>query len=96
MLIDDLHKKKKIIEKLALKHGAKKIWVFGSVARREEGPNSDIDFLVDFPPGYDLFKQRIPLARKLSDLTGRVVDLVPKHELNQHLKKSVIKESVSL
>ena len=33
-------------------YGARYIRVFGSVARGEERPDSDIDFLVDLPPGY--------------------------------------------
>ena len=38
------------------------IRVFGSAARGEDRPDSDIDFLVEFPTGYDLFAQRLPLA----------------------------------
>jgi predicted nucleotidyltransferase len=42
--------------------------MFGSVARQEENVGSDIDFLVDFPRGYDLFTQRLPLTEKLVEL----------------------------
>lgn len=93
MLLDDLHEKKQLIEEMATFYGARRIRVFGSVARREEQPGSDIDFLVDFPPGYDLFAQRLPLAKKLSELTGRKVDLIPEHEVNKHLYHSIIEES---
>ncbi len=65
MLLDDLQKKKKIIEQIAISYGAKRIRVFGSVARREEKPDSDIDFLVDFPLGYDLFTQRLASYKKI-------------------------------
>jgi predicted nucleotidyltransferase len=41
--------------------------VFGSVARGEQRPDSDIDFLVDFPRGNDLFAQRLPLAERLME-----------------------------
>jgi predicted nucleotidyltransferase len=96
MLLDDLHEKKKIIEELAAHYGARRIRVFGSVARREERPDSDIDFLVDFPQGYDLFAQRIPLIKELSDLTGRPVEVIPEHELNQHLSRFILEESMYL
>lgn len=93
MLLDDLHSKKQVIEDIAASYGAKRIRVFGSVARGEERPDSDIDFLVDFPVGYDLFTQRIPLTEKLSALTGRPVDVIPEHELNRHISAFVIEES---
>ena len=93
MLIDQLHKRKQEIEELAYSYGAKSIRVFGSVIRREETQDSDIDFLVDFPPGYDLFSQRLPLAQKLSELTGRKVDVIPEHELNSHIRPYVMDEA---
>ena len=81
MLLDELQQKKTLIEDLASKFGARRIRVFGSVARREERPDSDIDFLVDFPHGYDLFTQRLPLMQDLADMLHRKVELVPEHEL---------------
>lgn len=96
MLLDDLHAKKKQIGILAAQYGARRIRVFGSVARREEREDSDIDFLVDFPQGYDLFSQRLPLCEKLMELTGRNVDLIPEHELNRHLRDAVLKEAKNI
>ncbi len=96
MLLDELHQKKQIIEQVATSYGARRIRVFGSVARREERPDSDIDFLVDFPSGYDLFTQRLPLTRKLSEITGRVADVIPEHELNRHIHDFIIEESIFL
>lgn len=96
MLIDELHKQKATINAMAHQYGARRIRVFGSVARGQELPDSDVDFLVDFPPGYDLFSQRLPLAEKLSELTQRKVDLMPEHELNQHIRQQVLAEAVDL
>ncbi len=96
MLLDVLHAKKKEIALLATQYGARRIRVFGSVARGEERINSDIDFLVDFPQGYDLFTQRLPLSEKLMELTGRKVDLVPEHELNRHLREAILKEAKNI
>ena len=96
MLIDDLHLFKPAIQAAALAFGARRIRVFGSVARSEEGAGSDIDFLVDFPLGYDMFTQRLPLMEKLAELTGRKVDVIPEHELNQHIRDRVMLEAREL
>lgn len=96
MLLQELHTKQKEILSLASEYGARRIRVFGSVARGEERPDSDIDFLVDFPQGYDLFTQRLPLSEQLMKLTGRKVDLVPEHELNRHLRDAILKEAKNL
>ena len=96
MLLQELHTKQKEILSLANKYGARRIRVFGSVARGEERSDSDIDFLVDFPQGYDLFTQRLPLSEQLIKLTGRKVDLVPEHELNRHLRYAILKEAKNL
>ena len=96
MLLDDLRAKKNAITALGLKYGAKRIRVFGSVARYEERPDSDIDILVEFPRGYDLFNQRLPLTEQLASLLKRRVDLIPEHELNRHLRESILSEAVEL
>ena len=96
MLLDELHNMKVQIEALAQQFGARRIRVFGSVARGEETPDSDVDILVDFPRGYDLFRQRIPLTERLKDLLGRDVDLIPEHELNPYLSESILEEAVEL
>jgi predicted nucleotidyltransferase len=90
MLIDQLHDNKDIIISIAKKYGAENVQVFGSVARKEETENSDIDILISIPRGYDMFKQRIPLQEELMQLFGRKVDLLVRHELNQHLKKEIL------
>jgi len=96
MLLDDLRQKKDLINALVSQFGARRIRVFGSVARREERPDSDVDFLVDFPRGYDLFTQRLPLTERLAGLLHRKVELVPEHELNRYIRERVIKEAVEL
>lgn len=96
MLLDELQNRKSAIAALASQYGAKHLRVFGSVARGEEQDDSDVDFLVELPPGYDMFAQRIPLTRDLSELLGRRVDLVPEHELNRHIRDQVVREAVEL
>ena len=95
-LLTELINKKKQIEALRLKYGARRIRVFGSVARGEESKDSDIDFLIDFPRGYDLFTQRLPLTDSLQELLGRPVDLIPEHEVNRHMKDHVLQEAIDI
>ena len=63
MLLDELKQKKDLIETMAAKFGASRLRVFGSVARGDERPDSDVDLLVELPQGYDLFTQRLPLTQ---------------------------------
>ena len=60
---------------LVHEHRARSIAVFGSVARGATGPNSDIDFLVEFEPGSSLF-DLIHLEDALQALLGTSVDVV--------------------
>jgi uncharacterized protein len=96
MLLDDLRQMKPSIDSIALRCGAKRLRVFGSVARRTERPDSDVDFLVELPQGYDLFSQRLALSQGLSDLLHRKVDLVPEHELNRHIRGQVLAEAIEI
>lgn len=95
-LLTTLQAQREAIFDAAKQFGARRIRVFGSVARGEETSGSDIDFLVDLPPGYDLFAQRLPLAERLSEITGRRVHLIPEHELNRHLRRYVLAEALDL
>lgn len=96
MLLEKLRAQRETILALSDQYGARHIRVFGSVARGEERPDSDVDFLVDFPRGYDLFAQRLPLTERLANLLGRRVELVPEHELNRHIRDRVLKDAVEL
>ncbi len=96
MLLEQLRQLKPSLNELAAQFGASRLRVFGSVARGEETPDSDIDFLVELPLGYDVLMQRIPLAQGLGDLLHRQVDLVPEHELNPHVRAQVLAEAVDL
>lgn len=69
--------------------------LFGSVARGDERPNSDIDLLVDVPVGTSLLR----LARcqaELEALLGAPVDLVPAADLKRGLVDEVPAEAVAL
>ena len=96
MLLRELQEIRSTLNKTAHQFGASRLRVFGSVARGEETADSDVDFLVELPRGYDLFFQRMPLTQKLSELLNRRVELIPEHELNPHMRKKILDEAVSL
>ncbi|MBD2119292.1 MAG: nucleotidyltransferase family protein [Microcystis sp.] len=88
--------KREDILKIATKHGAFNVRVFGSVARGEETENSDIDFLID----YDLAKTSpwFPggLLVDLEDLLGCKVDVVTEESLHHLIKQRILKEAIKL
>jgi predicted nucleotidyltransferase len=96
MLLDQLRQMNNRLNSIAAQFGATRLRVFGSVARGEETLDSDVDFLVELPRGYDLFAQRMALAQGLGDVLHRKVDLVPEHELNPHVRAQILAEAVSL
>ena len=74
-MLDRVREKRGEIYSLAEKHKAEKLWVFGSCARKEEHPDSDIDFLVKFLPEAG-FRDYDALEVGFSKLLGRSVDVV--------------------
>jgi hypothetical protein len=94
--INDLltDKRDKIIQ-LAAKYGASNVRVYGSVARGEATPDSDINFLVDFQPDYSLWN-RIELMLDLENLLGRKVDISTEKTLHRRIKQRVLREAVPL
>lgn len=73
-----LNAKKGEILRISAKHGARNVRVFGSVARGEARPDSDVDFLVDMEPGRSLLDMG-GLLMDLRDLLGLEVDVVTEH-----------------
>jgi len=63
------------IKAIAARHKARSISVFGSVARGEDRPESDIDFLVDCDPSASLF-DLVHMRQELIDFLKVDVDLV--------------------
>ncbi len=84
----------RIIE-LAARHGARNVRVFGSVARGEAGPDSDVDFLVERGPNPSPF---FPggLLMDLQYLLGRRVDIVTERAPNPSLRDRILREAVPL
>ncbi len=89
-VIQILDAKKEMLEK---EFGVKSLQLFGSVARDEATPTSDVDLLVEFnrPTGYfGLFA----LQDYLEELLGCSVDLGTMNSLRPKIKERVIKDLV--
>ncbi len=80
---------------LAAKRGVFNVRVFGSVARGEANPNSDVDLLVDMEEGRSLFDLG-GLLMDLQELLHRKVDIVTEAGLHWYIKDRVIKEAKPL
>lgn len=76
-------------------HGIQSAQVFGSVARGEDHPDSDLDLLVDLPAGTGIFALTT-LVRELEEVLGAPVDVVPTDGLKSHLRDEVDSELVRL
>ena len=90
-----LAKRRREVIDLAAQHGFRNVRVFGSVARGEDGPESDIDLLATFPRGASLFDIG-GLESELAALLGEKVDLVPDDGLRPHSRDEVLAEAVPL
>ena len=84
--------KKKEILRIAAKHGARNVRIFGSVARGEARSDSDVDFLVDMEPGRTLLDMG-GLLMDLRDLLGMEVDVVTEQGLKPRIRERVLKEA---
>ena len=90
-----LAEKREDILRIAARHGAFNVRLFGSVARGEARPDSDIDLLVEVGPRHSSF---FPggLAADLEELLGRHVDIVEPEGLHWYVREQILNEAVPL
>ena len=77
---------------LAEKHGARNVRVFGSVARENASPSSDLDLLVSLGP------KRTPffpggLKADLEELMGCEIDIVTEKALHRLIRDQILREA---
>jgi predicted nucleotidyltransferase len=95
MNLEDMRAKREDILRIAARHGARNLRIFGSVARGEAGLESDIDVLIEPGP------ERTPffpggLLRDLQDLLGCKVQVVTESALHSRIRERVLREAVPL
>lgn len=86
--------RRKIVD-AAARAGASHVRVFGSVARGDDTPDSDVDLLVDFAAGIGLFGLG-RLEQELGEILRRPVDLVPADSLKPRVRDAALGDAVSL
>ncbi len=80
---------------VAQRHGALRLRVFGSVARNEDRPESDVDFLVQMQEGADLLDM-IDLSQELEELLHQKTDVISEEELSPYLKNRILQEAIAV
>lgn len=86
---------RELFEKISLflkKEGATKVAIFGSYARGEEKPESDIDILVEFSETKGLLAM-VRIERELSEFLGIKVDLLSETSISPYLIDGIKKEA---
>jgi predicted nucleotidyltransferase len=90
-----LRRRRAAVLRTVAAHGVAITGVFGSVARGDDGPDSDVDLLVTLPAGMGLFDMG-RVTNELEALLGARVDLVPAADLKPGVRKNVLAELVAL
>lgn len=80
---------------LAGAYGAKNIRVFGSVARGETGPTSDVDLLVDMEKGRNLL-DLVGFWQDVEELLGCRVDVITDGGISPYLRERIYAEAIPL
>ena len=91
-ILEHIKAKREQILHLAEQHGARNVRVFGSVARGDTRPDSDVDFLVDMPRGRTLL-DLVGLWQDLEELLDRRVDVVVEGGINPHRAERILAEA---
>jgi hypothetical protein len=90
-----LRTKRERVLQIAAQYGVSNVRVFGSAARGDAGPGSDVDFLVNLGPGLSLLSY-IALKQDLEDLLGVAVDVVDESSLHRRIRERALREAVQL
>ena len=88
-----LEEKRREILRIAAKHGAREVRVFGSAARGAADQESDVDFLVELEAGRSLLDLG-GLQMELESLLERRVDVVTVRGLKARIRERVLREAV--
>lgn len=73
--------------------GVRRLALFGSVARDEAGPESDVDLLVELEPESKTYDNFLRISDLLEELLGRHVELVTTEALSPHIGPHILAEA---
>jgi uncharacterized protein len=83
------------VREISRRHGVARVRVFGSAARGEAGPGSDLDLLLAFEPGRG-FRDLMDFCEEVEAALGRRVDVVVEDGLSPYIRDRVLREAVAL
>lgn len=86
---------KALIKNITMKFHPTMVAIFGSYARGEESPSSDLDVLIDFDKKINLL-ELIGLEQELSETLGIKVDLITLRSVNQNLKPYIERDLIRI
>ena len=92
---DEVLRKQALIRTLAKAHGARSVELFGSAARGEERPGSDLDFVVELEPGRSLL-DLISLAEDLQEALGRKVEVVTRAGMKPRVRAEAQRDAIRI
>lgn len=76
--------------------GVRRLSLFGSFARGAQGPESDVDVVVDFAEGAKTYARYMAIADHLEGLLGRPVDLLTRESMSEPLRRRVLREAIDV
>lgn len=91
----DLTVQRSAILDIAYSHGATNVRVFGSIARAQATPCSDVDIIVKLASGRSLL-DLVAIKQDLEDLLGCSVDVLTEASVSPYLKDTILGEAVGL
>ena len=92
---DELRRRRDTVLAIAARHGVSQVRVFGSVARGEERPDSDIDLLIDLDDNRG-FADYLGFTEEIEKLFGRRVEIVLNRSLSRHFRPYIEAEAQTL
>ena len=95
LTLETLREKKPEIDRIAGRHGARNVRVFGSVARGETTETSDVDLLVEWEAGRGLL-DHVHLVQDLERLLGRRVEAGTAESLHWYVRDRILKEATPI
>ena len=95
--METIHVPQKQLKNFCQRYHVRRLALFGSMARGDAHPDSDVDILIAFQPGAQVgFLTLGKMKRELTELFHRPVDLVPQDGLKSVIRETVLAEAKEL